>query len=96
MEDMGGMLDGVGRMYQQLDEKLSAKGGMGSLVGMHRKIRELMESISVGELENLLGEILKAREALNRLQEDVLEIRILKEAYASSAVRLTSPAQRLS
>jgi hypothetical protein len=96
MEDMSGLLDGVGRMYQQLDEKLSPRGGMGTLVGMHRKIRDVLESISIGELENLLGEILRARDVLNRLQEDVLEIRILKEAYSSAALRLSATTQRLS
>lgn len=95
MEDLRGFLEGVGRIYQQLDEKISEKGGMGNLVGMHRKMREMIESISVAELESLLAEILRAKEVLNRLQEDVIEIRILKEAYSSAAGRLDSPAHRL-
>jgi hypothetical protein len=95
MEDMRGILDGVNRMYHELDEKISEKGGIGGVIGMHRKIRETMECVSVGELESFLGEILRAKEALNRLEDEIVEMRILKEAYASAAARITSASHRL-
>lgn len=95
MEDMRGALDGVNRMYQDLDEKISEKGGIGGVIGMHRKVRDTMESISVAELESFLAEILRAKEALNRLEDEVVEMRILKEAYASAASRIGASGHRL-
>ncbi len=89
MDDMRGQIDGVGRLYQQLDLKISEKGGLGNLFGLHRKIREALEAISVGELDTLLIEIQRAKESLNRLQEDIVEIRVLKEAFGSAVSRLT-------
>ena len=88
MDDMRGHIDGVGRLYQQLDEKISEKGGMGNLFSMRRKMREALENISIVELENLLTEIQRAKEALDRLQEDVVEIRLLKEVLASGSLPL--------
>ena len=79
MEDVKGQMEGVTRVYQELDQKISDKGGVQNLFGMNRKIRQALETISLGEIDNMLNEIHRAKEGLTRLQEDVVEIRVLKE-----------------
>jgi len=56
-----------------------------NLFGLHGKLRESLEEISTGELDTLLNEIQKSREALDRLQGQVTDLRLLKEAFSSSA-----------
>jgi hypothetical protein len=85
VEDLKGHIEGVTRLYQQLDEKISQQGGLGNLFGLHRRLRESLEAISPSELDALLNEIHRSREALNRLQEEVIELRFLKEVFASAA-----------
>ena len=88
MEDVKSQMEGVTRVYLELDNKISDKGGVQNLFGMSRKIREALESISIGELDSMLAEIHRAKEGLTRLHEDVVEIRVLKEV-------LSSPLQRI-
>lgn len=93
MEDftVNGHFEGVSRLYQQLDEKISERGGLGNLFGLRSKLRESLESISSSELDTLLNEIHRTREALNRLQDEVIELRFLKEVFSSaSASRISS------
>src|SRR5919109_919638 len=80
-------MEGVARVYQQLDEKITDHGGVQNLFGINRKIRQALESITIGDLDNMLNEIHRAKEGLTRLQEDVVEIRVLKEIFNSSPVR---------
>ncbi|HXG50742.1 MAG TPA: hypothetical protein VNN77_04945 [candidate division Zixibacteria bacterium] len=87
MDDVKSQMEGVTRLYQQLDEKISDNGGVQNLFGMNRKIRQALESITMGELDNMLAEIHRAKEGLTRLQEDVVEIRVLKEVLSASAPR---------
>jgi len=77
----------VTRLYQQLDEKITDNGGMQNLFGMNRKIRQALETITIGDLDNVLNEIHRAKEGLNRLQEDIIEIRVLKEVWSSGSSR---------
>jgi len=77
----------VTRLYQQLDEKITNDGGMQNLFGMNRKIRQALESIPIGDLDNILNEIHRAKEGLTRLQEDVIEIRVLKEVLSAGSPR---------
>lgn len=83
MDDLKSQMEGVTRVYAQMDEKISENGGVQNLFGMNRKIRQALESISLGELDNMLNEIHRAKEGLTRLQEDVVEIRVLKEVLSS-------------
>lgn len=83
MDDVKSQMEGVTRVYAQMDEKISENGGVQNLFGMNRKIRQALESISLGELDNMLNEIHRAKEGLTRLQEDVVEIRVLKEVLSS-------------
>lgn len=83
MDDVKSQMDGVTRVYAQMDEKIAENGGVQNLFGMNRKIRQALESISLGELDNMLNEIHRAKEGLTRLQEDVVEIRVLKEVLSS-------------
>ncbi|MPZ78030.1 MAG: hypothetical protein GEU77_16090 [Deltaproteobacteria bacterium] len=87
MDDVKSQMEGVTRIYAQLDEKISENGGVQNLFGMNRKIRQALESISMGELDNMLNEIHRAKEGLSRLQEDVVEIRVLKEVLSSPSSR---------
>lgn len=87
MDDIKSQMEGVTRVYVQLDEKISENGGAQNLFGMNRKIRQALESISLSELDNMLNEIHRAKEGLTRLQEDVVEIRLLKEVLSSPAGR---------
>jgi hypothetical protein len=87
VDDVKSQMEGVTRLYQQLDEKISPNGGVQNLFGMNRKIREALETITMGELDNMLNEIHRAKEGLTRLQEDVVEIRVLKEVLSSPASR---------
>jgi FtsZ-binding cell division protein ZapB len=50
---------------------------------MNRKIRQALETITIGELDSMLAEIHRAKEGLTRLQEDVVEIRVLKEVLSA-------------
>ncbi|HEY7167735.1 MAG TPA: hypothetical protein VIB79_24470 [Candidatus Binatia bacterium] len=84
MDDVKSQMEGVTRLYQQLDEKITNDGGMQNLLGMNRKIRQALESISIGDIDNMLNEIHRAKEGLTRLQEDMVEIRVLKEILAAS------------
>jgi hypothetical protein len=84
MDDVKSQMEGVTRVYVELDNKISDKGGVQNLFGMNRKIRQALETISIGELDSMLAEIHRAKEGLTRLQEDVVEIRVLKEVLSSS------------
>ena len=87
MDDVKNQMDGLARVYQQLDEKITEHGGFQNLFGINRKMRQALESISIGDLDNMLTEIHRAKEGLTRLQEDVIEIRLLKEVLNSSSMR---------
>jgi len=87
MNDVRGRLEGVTRLYQQVEDKFSENGNLGNLLALHRKIREPLEAISDGELETLLSDIQRAKEGLDHLKQRLIEMRISKEAFAAS--RLT-------
>lgn len=87
MDDVKSQMEGVTRLYMELDGKISDKGGMQNLFGMNRKIRQALETISLGEIDSMLAEIHRAREGLTRLQEDVVEIRVLKEVLSSPLLK---------
>ncbi|MEE9144665.1 MAG: hypothetical protein V3U06_07860 [Candidatus Binatia bacterium] len=84
MDNLNGSFDGLNRLYQHLDGKISEKGGLDNLFGLHGKLRESLESISTGEFDTLLNEIQKSRAALDRLQGKVIDLRFLKETFTSS------------
>lgn len=83
MDDLKNQMAGVTRTYTEFDNKMADKGGAQNLFGMNRKIRQALESVSIGELDAMLAEIHRTKEALTRLQEDVVEIRVLKEVLSS-------------
>jgi len=83
VDDVKSQMEGVTRVYVELDNKISDKGGVQNLFGMNRKIRQALETISIGELDSMLAEIHRAKEGLTRLQEDVVEIRVLKEVLST-------------
>ena len=87
MDDVKSQMEGVTRVYVELDNKISDKGGVQNLFGMNRKIREALETISIGEIDSMLAEIHRAKEGLTRLQEDVVEIRVLKEVLSSPMLK---------
>lgn len=87
MDDVKSQMEGVTRIYQQLDEKITDHGGVQNLFGINRKIRQALESITIGDLDNMLNEIHRAKEGLTRLQEDIIEIRVLKEVLTSAPPR---------
>jgi hypothetical protein len=87
VDDVKSQMEGVTRLYQQLDEKITDDGGMQNLFGMNRKIRQALESITIGDLDNMLNEIHRAKEGLTRLQENVIEVRVLKEVLSSGPSR---------
>jgi len=80
VDDVKSQMEGLTRVYIDLDNKISDKGGM-------HKIRQALESISIGELDSMLGEIHRAKEGLTRLQEDVVEIRVLKEVLSAPTLK---------
>ena len=45
MDDVKSQMEGVTRIYQQLDEKITDHGGVQNLFGINRKIRQALESI---------------------------------------------------
>ena len=87
MDDVKNQMEGLTRKYSELDNKMADKGGVQNLFGMNRKLRQALEAISMGELDSMLAEIHRAKEGLTRLQEDVVEIRLLKEVLSSPAVK---------
>jgi hypothetical protein len=87
VEELKNQMEGVTRLYQQLDEKISPTGGVQNLFGMNRKLREALETITIGELDSMLTEIHRAKEGLTRLQEEIVEIRVLKEVLSSPLSR---------
>jgi len=94
VDDVKSQMEGVTRLYQQLDEKITDDGGMQNLFGMNRKIRQALESITIGDLDNMLNEIHRAKEGLTRLQENVIEVRVLKEVLSSGASRVVNGTAR--
>jgi len=94
VDDVKSQMEGVTRLYQQLDEKITDDGGMQNLFGMNRKIRQALESITIGDLDNMLNEIHRAKEGLTRLQENVIEIRVLKEVLSSGPPRIANGTAR--
>ena len=87
MDDVKSQMEGVTRVYVELDNKISDKGGVQNLFGMNRKIREALETISIAEIDSMLAEIHRAKEGLTRLQEDVVEIRVLKEVLSAPMLK---------
>ncbi len=94
MDDVKSQMEGVTRLYQQLDEKITDDGGMQNLFGMNHKIRQALESITIGDLDNMLNEIHRAKEGLTRLQENVVEIPVLKEVLSSGPSRAANGTAR--
>lgn len=90
MDDVKNQMEGVTRTYLELDNKIADKGGVQNLFGMNRKLRQALDSITIGELDSMLAEIHRAKEGLTRLQEDVIEIRVLKEVLSSPMVKPVS------
>ncbi len=43
MDDVKSQMEGVTRIYQQLDEKITDHGGVQNLFGINRKIRQALE-----------------------------------------------------
>jgi hypothetical protein len=95
VDDVKSQMESVTRLYQQLDEKIMNDGGMQNLLGMNRKIRQALESISIGDLDDMLNEIHRVKEGLTRLQEDMIEIRVLKEILTASSSRPANGMARL-
>jgi hypothetical protein len=95
VDDVKSQMEGVTRVYQQLDEKITDHGGVQNLFGINRKIRQALESITIGDLDNMLNEIHRAKEGLTRLQEDVIEVRVLKEVLSSSPSRTINGSAKL-
>ncbi len=91
MDSLNGHFDGLNRLYQHLDGKISEQGGLDNLFGLHGKLRESLEEISTGELDTLLNEIQRSREALDGLQGKVTDLRFLKEAFRLSASEKQDP-----
>ena len=87
MDDVKNQMEGVTRTYTELDNKMADRGGVQNLFGMNRKIRQALESITIGELDSLLAEIHRAKEGLTRLQEDIVEIRVLKEVLSAPTLK---------
>jgi hypothetical protein len=87
MDDLKNQMEGVTRTYSEFDNKMADKGGAQNLFGMNRKIRQALETISIGELDSILAEIHRAKEGLSRLQEDIVEIRVLKEILSAPALK---------
>ena len=87
MDDLKNQMEGVTRTYSEFDSKMADKGGAQNLFGMNRKIRQALETVSIGELDSMLAEIHRTKEALTRLQEDIVEIRVLKEVLSSPVVK---------
>lgn len=87
MDDVKNQMEGLTRTYTELDNKIAEKGGVQNLFGMNRKLRQALESISIGELDSMLAEIHRAIEGLTRLQEDVIEIRLLKEVLSGPILK---------
>jgi hypothetical protein len=85
VDEVKNQMESVTRLYFDLDSRIAGQGGVENLFGLNRKIRQTLDSISMGELDNLLNEIHRAKDGLTRLQADIVEIRILKEVVASSA-----------
>lgn len=90
MDDVKNQMEGVTRTYTELDNKMADKGGVQNLFGMNRKIRQALESITLGELDSMLAEIRRAREGLTRLQEDLVELRVLKEVLSAPTLKATN------
>jgi hypothetical protein len=74
-------------VYQQLDEKITDHGGVQNIFGINRKSRQALESITISDLDNMLNQIYRAKEGPTRLQEDVVEIGVLKEVLNSGSAR---------
>ncbi len=89
MYEMKGCLESINRLYQQLDDRISEKGGLETLFGLHAKIREFVDSISASELATILSEIQKAQESLNQLQKQMTQIRLWKEVFNSAKSQIT-------
>ena len=84
MDDVRGHLDGVGRLYEQVDEKIAEKGGLGNLFGMNSKLRDSMAGISSGDIDLLLNEIQRAKESLGRLEQELIGFKkVLNELNAT-------------
>ena len=90
MDELKSQMEGVTRVYIELDNKISDKGGVQNLFCMNRKIRQALESITIDELDSILAEIHRAKEGLTRLQEDIVEIRVLKEVLSSPVSKQTN------
>ena len=85
MDSLNGHIDGLNSLYQHLDGKISGLEGLENVFSLHGLLRESLQAISTGELDTFLNEIQKSREALDRLQGQVTDLRFLKEAFSSSA-----------
>ena len=89
MDDVKNQMEGVTRTYTELDNKMADKSCVENLIGMNHKIRQAPEIISIGELDSMLANIHRAKEGLTRLQENIVEIRVLKEVLSAPMLKPT-------
>ncbi len=88
MNEIKGPMETVSRLYQQLDEKTSTQGGLENVLGMNRKMRGAMAAINSSDLQTLLREIDRTKQALDILKEDIVAICTLKEVFESTTHRV--------
>ena len=95
MDDVKSQMEGVSRVYNELDNKVSDQGGVQNLFGMNAKFaRHWNRSASANSIR-CLPKYTAPRKDSTRLQEDVVEIRVLKIVLSSPASKQVNGQARL-
>jgi hypothetical protein len=71
--------------YEEIDRRLTAAGGLGSLLNLYEQVRRELERISFEELDRMTLEIKAVIEALLKMDYELRKVHNLKLAFEARA-----------
>ncbi len=75
------IVEGIASTYDEVDKRLSAAGGLTSLLSTYEQLRRELEKVSLQELDRMTGEIKNVIEALLKIDYELRKIQNLKLVF---------------
>jgi hypothetical protein len=74
-------LDRILSVYEEVDRRFTAAGGLGSLLSLYEQVRREIERVSFEELDRMALEIKAVIEALLKMDYELRKVHNLKVAF---------------
>jgi len=78
-------LDRILGAYEDMDERFSAVGGVGKLLGLFEEVKRELDRVSDQELERVTGEIKRVVAALLKIDYELRKVQNLKLLFEQRA-----------